>query len=243
PSPGLLLSDICVGDLRPWSCRNRCNQYQDSSFFGFTCSCHPLCLVHKFCCSDFETECPNEFQNARENVEKFPGISAVCDAGLGAHVVSVCPAGATDAQKRLCEGGPDVSSDVVSPADGTPVSDSVLGWHFKNRFCWECWTTQNQPVVWRMDILISSNSRPAEDYRLETLTEYAERNPETVAWFPPEPLVRVPCPTRFMEEDIAASCSACLVDPATEEACVNGSTNYLRIGSTRFRNHHCYLCS
>ncbi|KAK3748119.1 hypothetical protein RRG08_040600 [Elysia crispata] len=278
PPNWLEMNDLCEGDLSRWSCNQRCSQFGDWDFFGFTCSCHPNCVMHNFCCSDFETECPQEFQEAMNARKKFPDTSASCDPVLGSHVISTCPAGASEVEKTLCEGDWEVSLDLekeVTLEDHTftnssatailretrrpnqaverlkreaPVSDPVLGWHFKNRFCWRCWKMKNPPVMWRIDILISAESRPAEDYRLDTMTDYAEHHRDMISWHPPPPLVRLPCSSLFKEkvqlyEDVTAWCTACQVDQVTQEACVNGSASYLRIGAELYKNHHCFLCS
>ncbi|GFS05870.1 hypothetical protein ElyMa_001210200 [Elysia marginata] len=287
PPSSLNLEDVCDGDLSQWSCKNRCDHFGDWNDIGFTCSCNPTCILHEFCCSDFKTECPHEFEKAVGYVERFPGIFAVCDPVLGSHVVSTCPTHAPQAEWELCEGNPvasfkddetmsilpdmpvvpeltpdnsifranltgardmnRVERAVTRLRETAPVSDSVLGWHFKNRFCWMCWQTKNLPIQWRMAIAMTAENRPPEDYRLETLIDFIEQYPDTVAWHPPPPLVRVPCVSEKNNyagmEEVAAWCSACNVHQATQAACVNGSASYLRTGFTVYKNHHCLLCS
>ena len=277
PARPVELKDLCESDTGAWSCRQRCNHTSVGGNIRFTCSCHPSCVLHRFCCSDFESECPDEFQRAEEAGKNFPQISAACDSSLSSHVVSACPIEAHEDDKRLCLGESKLSQEEpkdfnsqnssrdLGRSDGTadieydglvnravlrlrnqaPVTDSVLGWHFKNRFCWRCWQTGNQAIQWRLEISMSWDTRPPEDYRLKTLTDFVENNPEAVAWFSHSSLARVPCVSdkNNPNEDVAAWCTACKVDPDTEEACVNGTASYLRADGLLYKNRHCLLCS
>ena len=220
------VGEICDKFQQAWSCKDKC-----SFSIKSPCSCDVNCLLHNTCCLDFEEHCPDLAAYSIEERAGFPGLQTACDLYLSSPVVSQCPEGASEEEKRLCGMSRQNASSLL---DVAPVSDSFYLWSFKNKHCWRCWNTGHSALRWRVNITMNFRNRMSEDYRLDSLISFMADNQDKVYWYPPNGIVKRQC-----TDKVVSHCSACWPDDATVDKCVNGPHAYLHTPSGVYQYKYC----
>ncbi|GFS09009.1 hypothetical protein ElyMa_001287700 [Elysia marginata] len=125
----------------PMSCSQRCGE--DASY---PCSCNERCVVHKTCCRDLATTCPDVYSLALVKFRHLLSVAVGCDTMTSVLMVQSCPKIKGDRnpkQKTLINNknsqnvynGKEIMSNILSNA---PVTDYESGIIYKNSSIYEC---------------------------------------------------------------------------------------------------------
>ncbi|CAH1775411.1 unnamed protein product, partial [Owenia fusiformis] len=166
-----------------YTCNNRCgiqgiSSIDDDIREDSVCSCHPVCMITKNCCEDFEIVCPHLHEEGAENMQ------LLLQTGHPKHhcthvygdlytlnsfwMVDSCPDDYPyDNTRSKCE------NDVNEFTEMVPVTSQLTGVTYKNYFCAKC-SKANNLKQWDFEVACSENVTKASIDSPKTLLGYIE---------------------------------------------------------------------
>ncbi|CAH1794588.1 unnamed protein product, partial [Owenia fusiformis] len=157
-----------------YSCDKRCGESKLGK--NRFCSCHPLCMISKDCCQDFQDKCPQLYQAGREKHDIFLNESnniVQCSSIFGQRekekwwIVATCKENySNNLIKQNCEMTSDVFVSVL------PVISKTTNVTYKNYFCALCNDVDYEP--WRIVDVNCSNIWPGSLDTPQKLLNYVQ---------------------------------------------------------------------
>ncbi|RUS87796.1 hypothetical protein EGW08_004461 [Elysia chlorotica] len=115
----------------------------------------------------------------------------VCDPTVGAMLISHCPPDHWGYPASQCEG----------PTEGKPTMNKLFpvstasGLHFRNRFCLDCWQSEERIQFWRMNLTQTSTTNVGRNPEgVDEVIKFIHENQALVTWIAPDDFPWPACP-------------------------------------------------
>ena len=220
------------------SCAGRCGRL--TQFWGKRfCSCDSACLAYGDCCSDIETQCPEEFQVGARNFSAMHWGSSCKSFWTGSSssylLISVCLGSGIPCNASVR------SSDVLQSNLAVPIIDLETGLHYVNAECARCsGVTKGQP--WAVSIGCNAEVNETDTLSRENLQKALGKKDCKVSYdgndgeytrrdgcITPRP--RATCPDSCMNDELVKRCE--------------GRFQSISLGleDEEYKNYYCGLCN
>ncbi|ESO85693.1 hypothetical protein LOTGIDRAFT_155184 [Lottia gigantea] len=221
------VENTCL-EYKPQSCSGVCGQ-----FFALWCSCDKYCQVYGRCCYDYESDCKEESEKAKQDHENLMNVTVECDSNISGYnvpqqIITSCSLTNISLKTiELCE-EESRSSVIVSK-----VMSKMTGIHYKNRYCMLCNGEDEDDIVY-WPTMIGSYSRRK---RFNSMTSILELFLNSVKIIPPPNSKEIIC-----YPSMVSSCSP----NATQEekrSCRESLQSPIRHEKLIYKNTFCLQCN